>query len=75
VLCGYCPSTLDNYAAMFRRAKRAFPDLKRSHCECGKVKSSSTVCGYAVLKFHITIPDVVPDGWELIDGKPEFELA
>ncbi len=75
VLCGYCSSTLDNYAAMFRRAKRAFPGLQQWHCECGKVKSSSSVCGYTVLRFHITIPDVVPDGWELKDGKPEFELA
>jgi len=75
VLCGYYPSRFDNYAAMFLRAKHAFPTLKKWHCVCGKVKSPSTVCGHTVLRFHVTIPDVVPDGWELIDGKPEFEMA
>lgn len=75
VLCGCCPITIDNFNAMFRRANRAFPTLQKSNCECGKVASSGTVCGYTVLKFHITIPDAIPDGWELFDGKPEFELA
>ena len=71
----HCTRTLDDYDAMFRKAKRAFPDLRKCQCECGKAGAVKPASRYAVLQFHVTIPDIIPEGWELKDGPLGFELA
>lgn len=64
ILVGYCPDTLAYFRAMFKLAKKSFPDLIEEECTCGKVSRSSSIQGFTLLLFHLESRKFEIDGWD-----------
>ncbi len=74
ILVGHCPDTLPYFLAMFRLAKKSFPQLKSSNVRCGKIVSSHTCKGFTAIVFDIPPEQAVQDGWTCFDSRIEFSL-
>jgi len=53
LLVGYCPETLEYYDALYKEAKKDFPNLKKEEVQCGRVTKSNTIQGYTLIRFYI----------------------
>jgi hypothetical protein len=59
VLCGYCPDTLDYFAALYWWALDRTVggiNLFPSDCMCGKIRKSSSIQGFTFISFQVSGP-------------------
>ncbi len=70
MLVGYCDDTLDNFKTMVEVARKSFPDLKDEEVTCSKVRKSSSVQGFTVIIFPVTVKEA--EGWTYIDHGIDF---